>query len=258
VIDVDGGRLKLEWETLRDRSGDRVEDLLWWEGARLVGFLGIYGFETVPELAGMVEPDARRRGIGTSLLDAAIAVCRERGDRRPLLIVPRTSSAGRRLAFHRSGVLDHSEHALVLSGDPTGSPLGPVSLRRATVEDVPLISRLLELGFGGLAPDDLAGRLHPQHEQTVVVELNGSSVGTLRFRHDGDGARIYAFVIDPAWRGRGIGRAVLGRACEQLRAEGAHRIGLEVDTENDRALTLYTSVGFTPIATEDYFALPLS
>ncbi|MGO9891862.1 MAG: GNAT family N-acetyltransferase [Solirubrobacteraceae bacterium] len=258
VIEVDGSRLKLEWGTLRDRSGERVEDLLWWEGARLVGFLGIYGLETVPELAGMVEPDARRRGIGTALLDAAIALCRERGDRRPLLIVPRTSPAGRRLALRRGGVLDHSEHALVLSGDPTGGPPGPVSLRRATVADVPVISRLLELGFGGPAPDDLAGRLGSPHEQTVIVDLNGSAVGTLRFRQDGDGARIYAFVIDPAWRGRGIGRAALGRACEQLRAEGTHRVGLEVDTENDRALTLYTSIGFTPVATEDYFALPLS
>jgi ribosomal protein S18 acetylase RimI-like enzyme len=258
VIDVDGGRLKLEWGALRDRSGDRIEDLLWWEGARLVGFLGIYGFETVPELAGMVEPDARRRGIGTALLDAGVALCRERGDRRPLLIVPRTSPAGKRLALRRGGTLDHSEHALVLSGDPAGSPPGPVSLRPATMADVPLISRMLELGFGEPAPDDLAGRLHSQREQTVIVELNGSAVGTLRFRQDGDGARIYAFVIDAAWRGRGIGRAALGRACEQLRAEGAHRIGLEVDTKNDRALTLYTSVGFTPIATEDYFALPLT
>ena len=181
VIEVDGGRLKLEWGTLRDRSGERVEDLLWWEGARLVGFLGIYGLETLLELAGMVEPDARRRGIGTALLDAAIALCRERGDRRPLLIVPRTSPAGRRLALRRGGVLDHSEHALVLSGDPTGGPPGPVSLRRATVADVPVISRLLELGFGGPAPDDLAGRLGSPHEQTVIVDLNGSAVGTLRF-----------------------------------------------------------------------------
>lgn len=258
VIEVDGGRLKLEWGRLRGRSGDRVEDLLWWEGDRLVGFLGIYGFETLPELAGMVDPDARRRGIGTALLDAAISLCRDRGALRPLLIVPRASPAGRRLALRRGGVLDHSEHALVLSGDPITGPHGPVGLRRATVADIPLISRLVELGFGGPAPDDLASRLDSTYERTVIVELDGSAVGTLRFRHDAEGARIYAFVIDPAWRGRGIGRAALGRACGQLRAEGTSWIGLEVDAENDRALTLYTSVGFTPIATEDYFALPLS
>ncbi len=258
VIEVEGGRLKLEWGRLRGRSGDRVEDLLWWEGDRLVGFLGIYGFETLPELAGMVDPDARRRGIGTALLDAAISLCRDRRALRPLLIVPRASPAGGRLALRRGGVLDHSEHALVLSGDPITGPAGPVGLRRATMADIPLISRLVELGFGGPAPDDLASRLDSTYERTVIVELDGSAVGTLRFRHDAEGARIYAFVIDPAWRGRGIGRAALGRACEQLRAEGTSWIGLEVDAENDRALTLYTSVGFTPIATEDYFALPLS
>ena len=42
VVEADGGRLKLEWDKLRRRSGDRVEDLLWWEGERLLGFLGIY------------------------------------------------------------------------------------------------------------------------------------------------------------------------------------------------------------------------
>ncbi len=64
MIEVDGGRLKLEWGRLRGRSGDRVEDLLWWEGDRLVGFLGIYGFETVPELAGMVS--RTRAGAGSA------------------------------------------------------------------------------------------------------------------------------------------------------------------------------------------------
>jgi ribosomal protein S18 acetylase RimI-like enzyme len=259
VLDTDGGRLKLEWGTLRARSGDRVEDLMWWEGNRLLGFLGIYGFASLPELAGMVAPDARRRGIGAALLDAALPLCRERSDRQPLLIVPRPSLAGRRLALRHGGVLEHSEHALVLSGEPTtGSRELPVSLRPATAADGALISRLLELGFGGPAPDDPAARLDSPHEWTEIVELSGSPVGTLRLTRDGNDASIYGFVIDPAWQGRGIGRAALRTACEELRVEGAHRIGLEVDVENDRALTLYTSVGFTPIITEDYFALPLS
>jgi ribosomal protein S18 acetylase RimI-like enzyme len=62
-------------------------------------------------------------------------------------------------------------------------------------------------------------------------------------------------VIDRSWQGRGIGRAALRQACDQLRANCAQRIRLEVDVGNDRALTLYTSVGFTPTITEDYYAL---
>jgi ribosomal protein S18 acetylase RimI-like enzyme len=259
VIETDGGRLKLEWGRLRRRSGDRVEDLLWWEGDRLLGFLGFYGFGSSLELAGMVAPDVRRRGIGTALLDAAVPLYRRVGYREALLIVPRPSVPGRRLALRRGAVLDHSEHALVLSGDPTTGPHElALTLRRATAADVPLVTHLLEAAFGETAPDDVAGRLDSPGERTVLVEVSGSAVGTLRLTRDGDDAGIYGFAIDPPWQGRGIGRAALRRACEQLRADGARRIGLEVAVENDRALGLYTSVGFTPVITEDYFALPLS
>ncbi len=44
AIAADGGRLKLEWGVLRSRSGNDVEDVLWWEGDRLAGFLGLYAF----------------------------------------------------------------------------------------------------------------------------------------------------------------------------------------------------------------------
>lgn len=257
VIEADGGRLRLEWGRLCRRSGACVEDLLWWEGERLLGFLGFYAFGSSVELAGMVGPDARRRGIGTALLDAAVPLCRTRGVREALLIVPRPSVTGKRLALRRGGVLDHSEHALVLSGDPTGGAHDPMlRLRPATVADLPLVSHVLEETPG--PPEDLAARLDTPHERTVVIELRGSGVGTLRLTRDGDDAGIYGFAIDPSWQGRGLGADALRRACKQLRAEGARRIGLEVAVENDRALGVYASGGFIPVLTEDYFTLPLS
>lgn len=259
MVEADGGRLKLEWGRLRRRSGDRVEDLLWWEGDRLVGFLGFYGFGSSVELAGMVAPDVRRRGIGTALLDAAVDVCRGLDCRQALLIVPRPSVAGRRLALGRGAVLDHSEHALVLSEDPAAGPQDPtLRLRAASRADVAAISRVLEEAFGQPPPEDLASRLDSPHARTLVIEVTGATVGTLHLNREGDDAGIYGFAIDPSWQGRGFGRDALRRACQQLRAEGARRIRLEVEVENDRALALYTSIGFEPVMTEDYFSLPLS
>ena len=259
VVEADGGRLKLEWGFLRSRSGNRVEDLLWWEGERLLGFLGFYGFGASLELAGMVAPDARGHGIGGALLDAAMPLCREGGYRRPLLIVPRSSASGRHLALRRGGVLDHAEHALVLSGDPTGRAHEPtLSLRPATTDDLPLLSRLLEEGFGQPPPEDLLSRLESPGERTIIVALDGLAVGTMRLTRDGFDAGIYGFVIEPSRQGRGIGRAALRRACQQLRADGAHRIRLEVAVDNEGALGLYTSLGFELVATEDYFALSVT
>ena len=254
VVEADGGRLKLEWDYLRARRGDRVEDLLWWESERLLGFLGSYTFGASPELAGMVAPNARRRGIGSALLDAAMSLCGERGDRPPLLVVPRQSLEGHRLARRRGGTLEHSEHHLVLSGQPTSGPHEPeISLRPATGADVPRVVSLLELGFQWSGPDDLGNRL----ERTLVVEHGGAVVGTLFLERDDEQASIFGFVIEPSLQGRGLGRAALRQAWEQLRAGGARQISLDVDVANDRALGLYTSIGFTPDTTEDYFALPL-
>jgi ribosomal protein S18 acetylase RimI-like enzyme len=147
----------------------------------------------------------------------------------------------------------------VLSGPPASAPREPApTLRPVTGADVPLVLRLLEEAFGGPAPDDLAARLDSPHDRTVLVEVSGSAVGTLRLTRDGDSASIHGFAVAPAWQGRGIGRAALSRACEQLCAQGARRIGLEVAVENDRPLGLYTSIGFAPVITEDYFALPLN
>lgn len=220
VVAADGGRLKLEWGTLRARSGDQVEDLLWREGGQLLGFLGLYAFGSSVEVAGMVAPDARRRGIATTLLDAALALCRDRGYQQALLVVPGTSAAGKALAVRRGAMLDHSEHALVLLTEPNGGVSNPrISLRQAGPADAGVVSRLLEAGFGHPLPG-LAEQLASEHERTLLVELDGSAVGTLRLTRQGDKAGVYGFVVDPAWQGRGIGRDVLRRVCQQLLAEG--------------------------------------
>jgi ribosomal protein S18 acetylase RimI-like enzyme len=258
VVAADGGRLKLEWGVLRGRAGLDVEDFLWWEGDRMLGFLGLYAFGgSTLEIAGMVDPAARRQGIATALLQAALPICRDRGYQRALLVTPRQSLAGRELALRRGAVLEHSEHALVLLDTPTDGPHDQrIELRTATPADGPELFRLLTAAFGSFPPD-LLERLVTDSQRTLAVELEGAVVGTVRVNHDQDTGGVYGFAVDPAWQGRGIGRDVLRRVCRQLQDQGVRRIGLEVAVENDHALGLYTSLGFTQITTEDYYALPL-
>lgn len=258
TVAVDGGRLKLEWGALESRSEETVEDLLWWDGDRLLGFLGLYSFgPPVVELAGMVDPQARRRGIGTALLDAALPLCRERGTTRALLVTPRGTVGGREFALGRGALLDHSEHALVLVDAPDevrGDPR--ITLRRATPDDDAHLARMLGSAFGWTPP---SGPPRPSSDTayTLLVEFEGAVVGTMRVTHERDVGGIYGFVVEPLWRRRGIGRDVLRRVCRQLFADGVDHVGLEVAVDNEHALGLYTSVGFTPVSTEDYYAVPL-
>jgi ribosomal protein S18 acetylase RimI-like enzyme len=257
TVAADGGRLKLEWATLRGRTGERVEDVLWWDGGRLVGFLGLYtfGFPTV-ELAGMVDPDHRRRGIGSALLDEALRLCAERVAQRVLLVVPRGSTGGHALARARGGVLDHSEHALVLEGEPADGPTDPsIVLRPATRADAPTMAAMLTEAFGWISADVMEREPDANDGQTVIIEKDGQVVGHVRITLDGAVGGVYGFVVEAARRGQGIGRDVLRRVCRQLRADGAERVALEVEVDNEHALGLYTSLGFRPVTTEDYYRL---
>ncbi len=256
VVAVDGGRLKLEWGALRSRSDAAINDVLWWSDSQLLGFLGIYCFDgRNAELVGMVDPAARRRGIATALLDSALALCEERSYANVLLVVPRNSVAGRGLAVSRGSTLNHSEHALILNSPPSEVPAAyDLVLRNADRADTPTVSRLLAAAFGS-APDDVGERLVEESAQTLVVMKDGLAVGTLRVTRNGAAGGVYGFAIDPLLQGRGIGRQVLSEVCRQLFADGVDHVGLEVATDNEHALGLYTSIGFAPVTIEDYFSL---
>jgi ribosomal protein S18 acetylase RimI-like enzyme len=56
--------------------------------------------------------------------------------------------------------------------------------------------------------------------------------------------QIQGLAVDPGWRGRGIGRALLGAACELAARQGARRVTLRVLASNGPARRLYESAGF--------------
>jgi ribosomal protein S18 acetylase RimI-like enzyme len=256
TVSADGGRLKLEWHTLRSRSGDGVEGVLWWDEGRLVGFVGLYAFggPTV-EVAGMVHPVYRRQGIGTRLLDEAIELCRGRSERQLLLVAPRTSVGARVLAESRGGVLEHYEHGLDLDGAVTEGPWDPsLSVRPASSDDISELTRITAEAFGQLPR---ATDLHTPGQSTVVAERDGSVVATLRLNQSPGEWDIYGFAVEPRLQGVGIGRDFLRRVCRQANDAGVTRLHLEVEVNNDRALGLYTSLGFTRTSTEDYFDIPI-
>ena len=256
TVSADGGRLKLEWSTLQSRSGDKVEDVLWWDEGRLVGFVGLYAFGGPSvEVAGMVHPEYRRQGIGSRLLDEAIELCRRRSEGRLLLVAPRTSVGARVLAESRGGALEHSEHALDLDGAATQGPSDPsLRLRPASIDDLSELVRILADAFGqSPRPIDL----DTPGVSMLVAERDGSIVATLGLNQSPAEWGIYGFAVAPHLQGAGIGRDLLRRVCRQANDAGVRRLHLEVEVNNDRALGLYTSLGFTRTSTEDYFEIPI-
>jgi ribosomal protein S18 acetylase RimI-like enzyme len=204
----------------------------------------------------MVHPEHRRQGIGSRLLDEAIELCRGRGERHLLLVAPRTSVGARVLAESRGGALEHSEHALDLDGAVTQGPSDPsFSLRPASSDDISELTRILADAFGqSPRPIDLDS----PGVSMLVAERDGSIIATLSLNQSPAEWGIYGFAVAPHLQGAGIGRDLLRRVCRQANDAGVRRLHLEVEVNNDRALGLYTSLGFTQTSTEDYFEIPIS
>ena len=57
---------------------------------------------------------------------------------------------------------------------------------------------------------------------------------------------VHDLAVLPAWRGRGIGQALLGAAQAHARERGCCKLTLEVLSGNQRALRSYAQFGFAP------------
>ena len=61
----------------------------------------------------------------------------------------------------------------------------------------------------------------------------------------GHGFGEFGMLVDRAWRGRGVGSALVQAAVDRARGQGLHKLCLEVFTHNTAAIALYRKCGFT-------------
>ena len=110
-------------------------------------------------------------------------------------------------------------------------------------------------------PDHLdAPQLAAPHGRFVVAWLDADTVGCGGLRRaDERLGEIKRMYVRPAWRGHGVGRAVLHAIEARARALGYERLILETGTRQPEAIGLYTSAGYKPIAPYGaYRSSPLS
>jgi ribosomal protein S18 acetylase RimI-like enzyme len=95
-------------------------------------------------------------------------------------------------------------------------------------------------------------RQAPGEQRTWVAALSGSVVGfadTGPSRDDDAGqitAELYSIHVDPVWVRRGVGRALMAYAMEDLRRRGYRLATLWVLETNGRARRFYEAAGWSP------------
>jgi ribosomal-protein-alanine acetyltransferase len=121
-------------------------------------------------------------------------------------------------------------------------------IRAARIAD---LDRMLEIETAGFESDRFVKRqfrylLTKARATLLIAESGGKIAGfaIMLWRKNSRSGRLYNIVIDPAFRGAGIGRRLLDACHRETRARDLTRINLEVRADNDRAITFYRNHGF--------------
>ncbi|MGV9313649.1 N-acetyltransferase family protein [Streptomyces sp. NPDC003691] len=138
-------------------------------------------------------------------------------------------------------------------------------IREAVPEDWaavwPFFRQVVAAGETFTYPPDLgeeAGRdmwLLPAPNRTVVaVDDDGAVLGTAKMNNNqaGNGSHVASasYLVDPAFAGRGVGRALCRYSLEWARAAGFRAVQFNAVVEtNVRAVRLYESLGFAVVGT---------
>ncbi|MBE3557844.1 MAG: GNAT family N-acetyltransferase [Ktedonobacteraceae bacterium] len=259
---TEGLALKLNWNVLRARRTDQLNDFFYYDQGLPVGYLALFSFSRrEAEVSGMVHPQYRRRGIFSQLLHAAQAECRQRGFSRLLPIVERISVSGQAFVRHLTATRDHSEYRMDLQEPRIPATFNSqLRFRRARVEDAPALAHITALAFG--IPENevnwyTKNLTEESKSRYYVGTLDDRVIGKIDVALDEYEAFIYGFAVLPEHQHKGYGRQILAHALQEILAAGQRKITLEVETENEQALGLYQSCGFRITTIYDYYSLPL-
>lgn len=129
----------------------------------------------------------------------------------------------------------------------------------ATTRDADVIARLHAQGFhAGWSREDFAAYIAgPDTPVYVACDARRRIAGFLMLRLAADEAELITIAVDPKWRGRGVGEALLRAALADLVMSPARRFFLEVAADNAAALRLYGRHGFVKLSErQGYYARP--
>lgn len=239
-------------------AGGLIVGSCWLRVISSVSFFSSDGTEAY--LEGHVEPDHRGKGIGTALLEWAVARAMAARTVREVFTdvesadaIPLLAPAGFRSSLRVRVMVHHEPEAVPAPAWPAGTRLE----RRGRRELVDAVVAISDRAFADLEGYRSAARpvvarilADPSSDPALCllavrgVEVVGLCYCRLERMGGAQGGWVEELGVAPPARGIGLGRALLFEALRQLARRGATSVQLGVNAANTIACHLYHSSGF--------------
>jgi ribosomal protein S18 acetylase RimI-like enzyme len=218
---------------------------------------GVIGYAAVfpPGDLAFVHPAREGEGVGASLLRWAETRARYRGMFRQRVASRNASgralleSAGYRRVRSVCFLGWDGKPALPVHPLPRGVELEAIDLDRSAAElhDLDLLAFSENADYRAETLEEFCDEhlSNPDvhRPSSRIARRGGQPLGFILCRQSGARGYVDLLAVTPAARRVGLGRALLCHALGALAADGARDVGLDVASDNPRALGLYRSLG---------------
>ncbi|WP_332651768.1 GNAT family N-acetyltransferase [Lysinibacillus sp. 54212] len=227
------------------------------EAEKLVGVasaIDLMGLNTY-EWSMLVAPMYRQIGIGGALLNVLRDGLEARGAEGELALAVQGETFGRAYLESRNYSYSFSEATLEAKAEEIRLRENLI-MRPFQVMDTESLVAIFSEAFGDLREESLEliqFNSTTEGLQLWVADMDGKVVGTVTSRKEGDSQWVTALAVHPNMEGQGIGTALLNWVKHIAFQGGEKMVMLEVEIENERALSLYKRAGFLKSMQIDYF-----
>ena len=121
-----------------------------------------------------------------------------------------------------------------------------VAFRAGGVADIDAIVRIDREAFPDTPMPEPAYRYHlARGDELLLATASTNVVGFALYSYDGaNEGYLSSLAVDDAYRGRGIGPALVSRAAKWAFAQGADHLALRTEEDNSTAIGVYRGLGF--------------
>ncbi len=223
------------------------------------------GLEAVLDLQGCIDPNKRRQGFGSYLLDQLIQALKENGRFQLSHAVYSLNSPAALFLQSHHFTIEHIEVQLLLETPAQLSPVSfPTGFHLATYSMATAVKKFrqaYDVVFQGApwyqpytSDREITADLD-QPADLLFLQEGTETAGFAWLRMpEPELGEIEPFGLLPAYQGKGFGSKFLTAAIHQLVKRGAKRVRIGAWQRNEKAIRLYRQIGFKQINTQTYLA----
>lgn len=234
--------------------------LLFYEQDKLIGFISAFFFYTnTVEIALIVAPDYRKKGIAKELFRTIAPLLQQHDITHLIFSAP--SQLHKEWLPKRGLEYTHTEYYMERTElHPLLNYNKSLAFRTASVQDIPLLNTLDEACFPSKHDhfdDRFQHIIDDRNYHIVIAMLNNKPIGKAHLRWNEQGATLSDIAIIPSLQAQGYGTALITHCVNKALSEGKSLLNLDVEAHNQRALGLYTRLGFFIKNACDYWSIEL-